>query len=150
MRVVEIDERHGRTVHEDAVARARVTVAHHLVPIPERTVQRRIVKLTQQSRGCGDLIVGEGTEFRGNGAGNEGERLPAGVVDSHKPWGTIESPRLQMAQEAVNKRRLLLDGPTDGVSNSYDAGRRSPSAQEDFSHSQASVFRMKYRAEPTG
>lgn len=125
-------------------------MAHDLVPIPQRTVQRRIVKLTQQSRGGGDLAVGEGTEFRGNRAGDEGQRLSAGVVDSDEPWSTIESTRLQMIQEAVDERRVFLDGPADGVSDSHDAGRRSPSTQEDLSHSQASVFRMKYRAEPTG
>src|SRR6187402_683721 len=91
MRVVEVDEGSWRTVHEDAVTGTGITVAHHFVPLPQRTVQRRIVKLTQQSRGCGDLTVGEGTEFRGNRAGNEGQRLAAGAVDSQEPRFALHS-----------------------------------------------------------
>ena len=47
MRIVEIDECRRHSINEDAVARARVSVAHDFVLVSQWTIDGCVMQLTQ-------------------------------------------------------------------------------------------------------
>jgi hypothetical protein len=57
MCVIEINESSGRAVNEDAVAGARISVAHDLVSIPQRAIHRCVMELTKQAGSTYQLCV---------------------------------------------------------------------------------------------
>src|SRR5262245_36027712 len=132
MRDIEIDERRWHALHEYAIAGTRVTVAHDLVSISERTIQRRVMELTQQARSGGQLIVGEGPELRRHRPGNIREDFSSGAVDSKESRSASKSASIEMLQQVMDQRRVRGDGTTDGVSDPRDAVRRSFATERDL------------------
>ena len=47
MRIVEIDECRRHSINEDAVARARISLAHDFMVVSQRIIEGRVMQLTQ-------------------------------------------------------------------------------------------------------
>ena len=55
MRIVEIDECRRHSINEDAVARARISVARDFMRLSQRAIEGFVMQLTQQARSCDQL-----------------------------------------------------------------------------------------------
>jgi hypothetical protein len=85
----------------------------------------------KQLRRAGERLVGPHGGWKGVGAnlaGDKGEDLAALVVDPEEARGTIESLRLEVAEEALHSLAPRMEGAADRVADADD--RREISAGE--------------------
>jgi len=89
-RRIEVNPGVGNSTAKHRIARARIAMADDFAGVTEARIGRRVVEVAQQARSSPDYRRGEVAQVAGHLAIEVREDLPAELVDSKKPRGSME------------------------------------------------------------
>ena len=110
----------GSDEHLPVSVRRRCEVLHGIVEVPDETCQQgQPLRGLQQEEPVGADHI----------AGNEGQHLPALIVDAKKARGRPETHLVQVRKQCVHRRSRRPGGTADGLADADDAAADVPAGQ---------------------